>query len=233
MELGGNCPMIVTEQADVAAAIKGALRRGFRNAGQICIAINRIYVHDTLYDTFTDGLSEGVAQLKTGNGLDPSVDVGPLATQAGLSVVEQHVADARSKGARITTGGYRIDELLPGNFYTPTVIADCSQDMLVMHDETFGPVVGIMRYQNLEDALAYANGTDAGLAAYVYTKSLQEAFELGNRLDFGNVAVNNVDPGTMNAPYGGRKGSGYGYEHGAEGLAGYLLKKHIRVNFGI
>jgi succinate-semialdehyde dehydrogenase/glutarate-semialdehyde dehydrogenase len=233
MELGGNCPMIVTSQANIPTAIKGALRRGFRNAGQICIAINRIYVHDDLYDAFVDGLTEGVAKLQTGDGMDPSVDVGPLATQAGLAVVEQHVSDARSKGARITTGGYRIEELLPGNYYKPTVIADCSQDMLVMHDESFGPVVGIMRYQTLEDAITYANGTDAGLAAYVFTENLHEAFELGHRLDFGNVAVNNVDPGTMNAPYGGRKGSGYGYEHGADGLASYLLKKHIRVNFGI
>ena len=232
MELGGTCPMIVTAHADVDAAITGAARRGFRNAGQICIAINRIYVHEDVYDAFVDGLAAKVATLRTGDGMDPTTDVGPLTTRGGLDTVDRHVRDAESRGARIVTGGRALTELGPGNFYAPTVIADCRQDMLVMCEETFGPVVGIMRVASVDEAVELANSTDSGLAAYAYTEDLSEAFDLGRRLDFGNVAINNVDAGIMNAPYGGRKGSGYGFEHGREGMLGYLQFKHVRIHHG-
>lgn len=232
MELGGSCPMIVTDKADVQAAVKGAARRGFRNAGQICIAINRIYVHETIYAEFLEGLTLAVAAMKTGDGMDLAVDVGPMTTPDGVDKVAAHVKDAVGRGAVVTTGGARIPALAPGNFYEPTVIADCTPEMLVMHEETFGPVVGVMPYSELGDAIELANGTEAGLAAYVYTQNLAQSFDLGHQLDFGNVAVNNVDAGIMNAPYGGRKGSGYGYEHGREGLHGYLQLKHLRVLHG-
>ena len=232
MELGGSCPMIVTDRADIHAAVKGAARRGFRNAGQICIAINRIYVHESLYEEFVERLTEAVAKMSVGDGFDPSVDVGPMTTPAGVVTVEEHVEDAIRHGATVSTGGSRVAELLPGNFFEPTVISDCTPKMLIMHEETFGPVVGIMPYSNLEDALALANSTEAGLAAYVYTQDLQQSYLLGHQLDFGNVAINNVDAGIMNAPYGGRKGSGYGYEHGPDGLLGYLQLKHLRVQHG-
>ena len=232
MELGGSCPMIVTDRADVEAAIAGAARRGFRNAGQICIAINRIYVQQGVYDEFVTGLTERVDALVVGDGMDPGVDVGPMATRAGLEVVDRHVRDAAERGATITTGGRRVEELAPGNFYRPTVVAECSPEMLVMHEESFGPVVGVMRFGDLADAIELANSTEAGLAAYVYTGDLHEAHELGRLLDFGNVAVNNVDAGIMNAPYGGRKGSGFGVEHGKAGLEGYLEYKHLRIRYG-
>ena len=232
MELGGSCPMIVTDRADVDAAVAGAARRGFRNAGQICIAVNRIYVHKTVYDEFVDRLTDKVAALVVGDGMDTSVDVGPMATRAGLEVVDRHVGDAAAHGATVTTGGKRVEELQPGYFYHPTVIAGCTPEMLVMHAETFGPVVGVMPVRDVSTAVELANGTEAGLAAYLYTRDLHEAHELGRLLDFGNVAVNNVDAGIMNAPYGGRKGSGFGVEHGKAGLDGYLQYKHLRINYG-
>ncbi len=232
MELGGTCPMIVTDKADVPAAIAGAARRGFRNVGQICIAINRIYVHDSVYEEFVDGLTAAVETLTVGDGLDASVDIGPMATQAGVDVVEQHVDDAVARGATVRVGGGRVAELAPGYFYAPTVVADCTPEMLIMSEETFGPVVGVMAYSDLADAIALANSTDSGLASYVYTRDLEQAHELGRLLDYGNVAVNNVDAGIMNAPYGGRKGSGFGVEHGKAGLEGYLEHKHIRIRYG-
>ena len=232
MELGGSCPMIVSGQADVDRAVKGAARRGFRNAGQICIAINRIYVEENVYEEFVEKLTTNVRSLKTGNGLDPTSDIGPMATPEGLAKVEMHIADARERGAMITTGGSRIAALNPGNYFEPTVVTECTPEMLIMHDETFGPAVGVMPYRSLDDAISWANGTTAGLAAYFFTKDLAETFDVGSRLDFGNVAVNNVDAGIMNAPYGGRKGSGYGYEHGREGLRGYLQLKHLRISHG-
>ena len=232
MELGGTCPMIVTDAADIDAAVAGAARRGFRNAGQICIAINRIYVHDSLYSEFVEGLTAAVSALRTGNGMDDGVDIGAMATRAGLEVVAEHIADAVRKGATITTGGARLTDAGPGHFHQPTVVADCTDEMLLMTEETFGPVVGVMAYTHLSDAIELANGTDSGLAAYVYTRDLEQTHELGRLLDFGNVAVNNVDAGIMNAPYGGRKGSGFGTEHGKEGLEGYLHYKHLRVRYG-
>lgn len=232
MELGGSCPMIVTEAAQVQAAVAGAARRGFRNAGQICIAVNRIYVHHSLYSEFVEGLSASVANLTLGNGFDATVDVGPMATAAGVETVEEHVRDAAERGASVPVGGKRGTAVGDGNFFHPTVIADCTPQMKVMTEESFGPIVGVMPYSDLGEAISLANGTDSGLAAYVYTQDLGQTHELGRLLDFGNVAVNNVDAGIMNAPYGGRKGSGFGVEHGRAGLLGYLQHKHIRIQHG-
>lgn len=232
MELGGSCPMIVSAKADIDRAVKGAARRGFRNAGQICIAINRIYVAESIYGEFVDKLTTAVSSLKTGSGMDPASDIGPMATAEGLAKVEMHIQEAREHGAVVTTGGSRIGDFGPGNYFEPTVVSQCTPDMLIMHAETFGPAVGVMPYTKLDDAIELANGTSAGLAAYLFTSDLAETFDLGGRLDFGNVAINNVDAGIMNAPYGGRKGSGYGYEHGREGLRGYLQLKHLRILHG-
>ena len=232
MELGGNCPMIVTAQADLESAVTGALRRGFRNAGQICIAINRIYVHEDLYADFVERLGKGASSLVVGDGFAEDVAMGPVTNTEVLEKVERHVEDARSRGTRVVAGGERPAGLDRGTFYAPTVLADCAEDLLVMHEETFGPVVGVAPYRELDDAIALANSTPAGLAAYVYTRDVGETFALGRRLDFGSVAVNNVDAGIINAPYGGRKGSGYGYEHGREGLDSYLQLKHVRIRHG-
>lgn len=233
MELGGSCPMVVTGHADLAAAVGGALRRSFRNAGQICIAINRVYAHASRYEEFVERLARAAEGLVVADGLAVAdADVGPVTNGEVLAKVERHVEDARAKGARVACGGGRRDDLGAGNFYAPTVLADCTPDMLVMHEETFGPVVGVTAYEDLDAVVEQANSTTAGLAAYVYSTDLTEVFTLSRRLDFGSVAVNNVDAGIINAPYGGRKGSGYGYEHGREGLDGYLQLKHVRVRHG-
>jgi succinate-semialdehyde dehydrogenase/glutarate-semialdehyde dehydrogenase len=227
MELGGTCPMVVTEHADVARAASGAGRRGFRNAGQICIAVNRIYVHRSKYEDFLSQLGEIVDKLAVGNGMSPDVDMGPTANEETQKKVLRHIADAVDKGARVITA----ERHMPGKgfFVSPTVLADCTPDMLVMHEETFGPVVGVAPFDTLDEAIEMANRDDSGLAAYVYSDNLYEVHRLSAHLDYGNVAVNNPDPGIMNAPYGGRKGSGFGYEHGAEGLRGYLQIKHTRI----
>ncbi|KIP51502.1 aldehyde dehydrogenase family protein [Leucobacter komagatae] len=227
MELGGTCPMVVTEHADLQKAVSAAARRGFRNAGQICIAINRIYVHSSLYEEFLSRLAVAVDALVIGDGTEDGVDMGPLATEEGLAKARRHVDDALAHGARIVSA--RRDVPASGSFMCPAVLADCTPDMLVMNEETFGPVVGVSAFDSIDDALELANRPDSGLAAYAFTESLAEAHLLSARLDYGNVAINNPDPGIMNAPYGGRKGSGFGYEHGPEGLLGYLEIKHTRI----
>lgn len=233
MELGGSCPLIVTAHADLDAAVTGTVRRSFRNAGQICIAINRAYVHEDLYPAYLDRLRERIAALVVGDGMkQPDADMGPVTNLEILERCDRHVDDARKQGARVVTGGGRLEKLAPGYFFEPTVLADTKQDMLVMHEETFGPLLGVTPFRDLADAIGAANSTPAGLAAYVYSNDLAETFRLGRELDFGNVAVNNVDAGIMNAPYGGRKGSGYGYEHGRAGLDGYLQLKHLRIRHG-
>jgi succinate-semialdehyde dehydrogenase / glutarate-semialdehyde dehydrogenase len=233
MELGGSCPLVVTASADLEDAVAGAVRRGFRNAGQICIAINRVYVHADLYEEFVARVGKAVATLRVGDGLaDPTVDMGPVTNPEILDKTAKHVADALERGARLVAGGSRLDHLAPGLFYAPTVVADVTPEMLLGHAETFGPVIGVTAFTDLDEAIALANGTEAGLAAYAYATDLAETFRLGRELDFGNVAVNNVDAGIMNAPYGGRKGSGYGYEHGREGLEGYVHLKHLRIRYG-
>jgi succinate-semialdehyde dehydrogenase/glutarate-semialdehyde dehydrogenase len=228
MELGGSCPLVVTASADLDQAVAGCLRRAFRNAGQICISINRVYVHKSLHHEFVQRLTAGVAALTVGPGTT-NPDVGPVVNEEILDRCERHVSDAAERGAVITVGGKRIDG--PGNFFAPTVVDQVTTQMQLATEETFGPVVGVTGFTDIEEAIQLANGTDAGLAAYVYASDLEEALSLGARLDFGNVAVNNPDAGIMNAPYGGRKGSGHGYEHGREGLLGFLEKKHMRVRY--
>ena len=233
LELGGNCPMVVASTADLDAAVRGALRRGFRNMGQICIAVNRIYVHHSLHDRFATALAEGAQRLSIADGLEqPGADLGPMTNSAGLDKVERHVADAVGKGARLLCGGARPDGMAQGHFYAPTVFDSCTPDMLVMKEETFGPVLGVSAFGELDEAIALANAGPYGLAAYVYAQDVGEIFRLTRALCFGSVAVNNVDAGIMNAPYGGRKRSGIGYEHGREGMEGYLAIKHVRLRHG-
>ncbi|MFO7192604.1 MAG: aldehyde dehydrogenase family protein [Thermocrispum agreste] len=233
LELGGSCPMIVTAKADLAAAVKGATRRSFRNAGQICIAINRIYVEQPVYDEFVSELAAAADALVVADGIkDPDADVGSMTIDETFQRTLDHIADARKRGASVVAGGDRIDELAPGLFVRPTVVADTPDDALVMSEETFGPLVGVAPFTDLDDVIARANGVPGGLAAYVYTQDTRETFALASDLDFGNVAVNNVDAGIINAPYGGRREAGFGYEHGPEGLESYLQLKHIRLHHG-
>lgn len=236
LELGGNCPMIVTASADLAAAIKGAARRGFRNCGQICIAINRIYVHYSVYEDFLAGLGRAADALSVANGLtDPAADLGAMASAEPLAKTRAHLADALDKGARLIAGGKAPlgAEYAQGHFFRPTVVADCTHEMLVMREETFGPLIGIAPYDDLAEAITLANDTPYGLASYVYARDLTEIHALSAGLDYGNVAINTVDAGIMNAPYGGRKQSGVGYEHGREGLLEYFNFKHVRLHHGV
>ncbi|TAN14820.1 MAG: NAD-dependent succinate-semialdehyde dehydrogenase [Rhizobiaceae bacterium] len=235
LELGGNCPLIVTASADIDAAVKGATRRAFRNMGQICIAINRIYVQRDVADDFTTRLGRAADALVIGNGIEvPDADVGAMASAAPLAKTQDHLADALSKGARLVAGGNapQGEAFARGHFFRPTVVADCTHDMKVMTEETFGPLVGVMAYDGLDEAVERANDTPYGLASYLYARDMEEVRYVSARLDYGNVAVNNVDAGIMNAPYGGRKQSGVGYEHGREGMLEYLNFKHIRIRYG-
>lgn len=232
LELGGSCPMIVTARADLADAIRGATRRSFRNAGQICIAINRIYVQDSVYDEFVSGFAAAADALTVADGLAvPGADIGSLTMEETYRRTVDHIADAGERGAKVVAGGGSVDGG-PGLFLRPTVIANAPDDARVMRDETFGPAVGVAPFTDLGDAIARANGVPGGLAAYVYTNDTRETFALAGDLDFGNVAVNNVDAGIINAPYGGRRESGFGSEHGSEGLESYLQLKHIRLRHG-
>lgn len=236
LELGGNCPMIVTASADIAAAVKGAARRSFRNCGQICIAINRIYVHRTVYAEFVAALGRAADALSVHDGLaDPAADLGAMASAEPLAKTRAHLDDALARGARLVAGGAAPEgaEYAKGHFFRPTVVADCTHEMLVMTEETFGPLVGIAPYDDLPEAILLANDTPYGLASYVYARDLTEIHALSAGLDYGNVAINNVDAGIMNAPYGGRKQSGVGYEHGREGLLEYFNFKHVRLHHGV
>lgn len=236
LELGGNCPMVVTASADVAAAVKGATRRSFRNCGQICIAINRIYVHRSIYAEFVNQLGAAADALSVHNGLDnPAADLGAMASAEPLNKTRAHLEDALAKGARLVAGGSAPQgvEYASGHFWRPTVVADCTHQMWVMSEETFGPLVGVAPFDDLDQAVALANDTPYGLASYVYARDLVEIHTLSAHLDYGNVAINTVDAGIMNAPYGGRKQSGVGYEHGREGLLEYFNFKHVRLHHGV
>ena len=234
LELGGNCPLIVTASANIDAAVKGAVRRSFRNMGQICIAINRIYVARSIEAEFLQQLAVAAERLVIGNGIErPDADLGAMASAEPLNKTKEHLADALAKGARLLTGGGAPEgeAFARGYFFRPTVVAGCSHAMKVMSEETFGPLVGVMAFDGLDEAVELANDTAYGLASYVFSKDMDEVRYLSARLDYGNVAVNNVDAGIMNAPYGGRKQSGVGYEHGREGMLEYLNFKHIRIRY--
>ncbi|WP_415184680.1 aldehyde dehydrogenase family protein [Phaeovulum sp.] len=236
LELGGNCPLVVTASADVAAAVKGAARRSFRNCGQICIAINRIYVHRSVYDEFVAQLGAAADALSVRNGLEnAAADLGAMASGEPLAKTKEHLADALEKGARLIAGGKAPEgaEYAGGHFFRPTVVADCDHSMKVMTEETFGPLIGVAPFDDLDEAVRLANDTPYGLASYVYARDLVEIQTLSQELDYGNVAINNVDAGIMNAPYGGRKQSGVGYEHGREGLLEYFNFKHVRLHHGV
>jgi succinate-semialdehyde dehydrogenase/glutarate-semialdehyde dehydrogenase len=234
LELGGHCPLIICKNCDLSSAVKGAVRRSFRNMGQICIAINRIYVDEAIHDDFLERSIEETRKLIIGNGLEKiPCDLGPMASKEGLTKTRQHIEDALTKGARLACGGKRPEgsEFQKGYFFEPTILSHVHHEMLLMKEETFGPVVGTMAFRDLEEAIRLANATPYGLAAYAYTNHLNEAAKIYRELEAGSVAINNVDAGIINAPYGGWKQSGIGYEHGHEGLEEYLHLKHIRIQY--
>lgn len=232
LELGGHCPMLVFPDADIALAAKHAAYRAFRNMGQICNAINRIYVHRDVYDAFVEAMVEETRKLRIGRGLD-DLDLGPMTTRDGLEKTIEHIEDARARGARVVYGGGRPEgpAFQRGYFYLPTVLVDVDHSMKVTREETFGPVAPIMTFRDFDEAIRLANDTPYGLVAYVYTRDLKTAVLASERLEAGTVGINNVAGGEVPYPYGGWKESGIGVELSHHGLEEYLLIKHVRVEF--
>ena len=227
MELGGNAPYIVFEDADIDAAVKGAIANKFRNAGQVCVSVNRFYIHDAVYDRFVSQLAEEVKKLKVGNGVEEGVVVGPLIEASAVDKVEEHVKDAKAKGGRIVTGGER--HALGGNFWQPTVIADAHEAMKLAKEETFGPVAACFRFSDEQEVIRRANDTEFGLAAYFYTQNLQRVFRVSAALESGMIGINECAVSTELAPFGGVKESGLGREGSVLGLEEYLEVKTLHI----
>ncbi|MGJ0194627.1 NAD-dependent succinate-semialdehyde dehydrogenase [Pantoea sp. RRHST58] len=227
MELGGNAPYIVFEDADIDAAVKGAIANKFRNAGQVCVSVNRFYIRDAVYDRFVNQLAEEVKKLKVGNGVEEGVVVGPLIEASAVDKVEEHVKDAKAKGGRIVTGGER--HALGGNFWQPTVIADAHEEMKLAREETFGPVAACFRFSDEQEVIRRANDTEFGLAAYFYTQNLQRVFRVSAALESGMIGINECAVSTELAPFGGVKESGLGREGSVLGLEEYLEVKALHI----
>jgi len=227
VELGGHAPFIVYPDADAENAAKGAAALKFLNAGQACISPNRLYVHRDAADAFVNMLTKRVSGLVTGNGLDEGVGVGPLVNDAAVDKVAAQVEDARAKGAGVPVGGQRLIDhgLDRGHFYAPTVLTDVTPEMTVYREETFGPVAPVVIYDDVDEVIELANDTHYGLAAYVYTNSLKTAITAFEKLRFGIIGINDVNPTSATVPFGGMKDSGLGREGGHEGLDEYLETK--------
>jgi succinate-semialdehyde dehydrogenase/glutarate-semialdehyde dehydrogenase len=225
MELGGNAPFIVFDDADLDAAVAGAMQSKFRNSGQTCVCANRLYVQAGIHDRFVAALAAAVAKLRVGDGLAGDTDQGPLIDAAALAKVEEHVADAVARGARIVTGGSR--HALGGTFFEPTVLAGATAAMRVASEETFGPVAPVFRFTDEAEAVRLANGTEFGLAAYVYTRDLGRAWRVPEALECGMVGLNTGLISTEVAPFGGVKESGMGREGSKYGLDEYLEAKYV------
>ena len=225
MELGGNAPVLVLDDADMETAIEGTMRAKMRNLGEACTAANRIYVHESLAEDFTARLSARMAALKMGDGTDPSVDVGPLVNAATRDKVAAFVADALARGARLDCGGEAPDG--PGFFYPPTVISNVPEDADCVHDEIFGPVAAIQSFADTEDAIRRANATEYGLVAYVFSGDFRRGLQVCERLDYGMVGLNRGLVSDPAAPFGGTKQSGLGREGGHEGMLEFMETQYI------
>ncbi|MFT3848774.1 MAG: NADP-dependent succinate-semialdehyde dehydrogenase [Propionivibrio sp.] len=225
MELGGNAPFIVFDDADLDAAVVGALASKYRNAGQTCVCANRLLVQDGVYDVFADKLAAAVAALKVGNGLEQGVTQGPLIDQAAVAKVEELLADAAAKGARILCGGKR--HALGGTFFEPTIVADVTPDMRMAREEIFGPVAPLFRFKDDAEAIRMANDTEFGLASYFYARDVGRIFRVSDALEYGMVGVNTGIISTEIAPFGGVKSSGLGREGSRHGLDDYLEMKYV------
>lgn len=227
MELGGNAPFIVFEDADLDAAVQGAIASKFRNTGQTCVCANRLLVQDSVYEAFATKLVEAVRKLRVGDGLKGPTEQGPLIDGNALAKVEEHVTDAVAKGAMVATGGRRHE--LGGNFYEPTVLTGVTPSMLVAREETFGPVAPLFRFGTEEEALRMANDTEFGLASYVYTRDLSRSWRVAEGLEYGIVGMNTGLISTEVAPFGGWKESGSGREGSRHGILDYTELKYVCV----
>ena len=221
LELGGNAPFIVFDDADIDSAVEGAMISKYRNAGQTCVCANRLYVQDKVYDPFVEKLAAKVAAIRVGNGFEAGINQGPLIDEGAFAKVESHVADALAKGARLVTGGQRIGE----RFYTPTVLADVTADMLCATEETFGPVAPIFRFSTEAEVVAAANATEFGLASYFYSRDIGRIFRVGEALEYGMVGINTGLISVAEVPFGGVKQSGLGREGSHHGIDDYVEVK--------
>ncbi len=225
MELGGHAPFIVFDDADLDAAVAGAVACKFRNAGQTCVCTNRIFVQAGIYETFAGKLAEAVARLRVGPGTSAETEIGPLIDEAAVRKVEEHLRDALAKGAEVMVGGRRHP--LGGLFFEPTVIAGCTPEMKITHEETFGPVAPLYRFETEEEAIRLANDSDVGLAGYFYARDLGRVFRVAEALEVGLVGVNDGVISTEVAPFGGVKESGLGREGSKYGIDEYLEIKYV------
>ncbi len=227
MELGGHAPFIVFDDADPVHAAKGASLVKFLNTGQACISPNRIFVHRSIMDAFVKTFVERVGRMRAGNGMEKGVAIGPLVNEAAVQKVDAQVQDALAKGATLHSGGMRLTEdgLAAGHFYAPTVLGDVTPEMLIYREETFGPVAAIIPFDDEDDVVAMANDTQYGLAAYVYTNNLSRAMRTFEQLNFGIIGINDINPTSAAAPFGGMKESGIGREGAREGIMEYLETK--------
>ena len=225
LELGGNAPFIVFEDADLDAAVEGAIVSKYRNTGQTCVCANRFLVQDSVYDEFARRLGDAVSGLKVGSGLEDGITQGPLIDMAAVAKVESHISDAVAKGARIAQGGSRHEA--GGRFFTPTVLTDVTPDMAVAREETFGPVAPLFRFDSEADAIRLANATEFGLAAYFYGRDVGRVWRVAEALEYGIVGVNTGLISTELAPFGGMKESGIGREGSKYGLEEFLEVKYI------
>lgn len=225
MELGGNAPFLVFDDADVDAAVDGAMISKFRNGGQTCVCTNRFYVQAGVYDEFASKLAERVKGLKLGYGLEDGTDIGPLIDDAAVEKVEEHLKDAKDGGAKVLTGGNRSD--LGGTYFEPTVLGDVKPDMLLAREETFGPLAGLIRFEDEDEALRLANDTEFGLASYFYARDMARIWRVAEALEAGMVGINTGLISTEVAPFGGIKQSGLGREGSHYGLDDYLEIKYM------
>ena len=225
LELGGNAPFIVFDDADIDEAVAGAMISKYRNAGQTCVCANRIYVQENIYEEFSKKLAEATRAMKVGNGFDDGVTTGPLIDQQALEKVEEHIEDAVSKGASILSGGTRSN--LGGTFYNPTVLSDVTSSMKVAKEETFGPIAPLFKFDSVENVIEAANDTEFGLAAYFYAKDLSKVWKVAEALEYGIVGINTGLISTEVAPFGGIKQSGLGREGSKYGIDDFLEIKYL------
>ena len=223
LELGGNAPFIVFDDADLDSAVEGALVSKYRNAGQTCVCANRFYVQENVYDKFVEKLTAKARAIKVGNGFDAGVQQGPMIDAQALEKIESHVADAIAKGAKVMTGGQREGK----HAYQPTVLANVTADMRCAREETFGPVAPVFRFKTEQEAIALANNTEFGLASYFYTRDIGRIFRVGEALEYGMVGINTGLISTAEAPFGGIKQSGLGREGSRHGIEDYVEMKYL------
>jgi succinate-semialdehyde dehydrogenase/glutarate-semialdehyde dehydrogenase len=232
LELGGHAPFIVFPDADPAHAARGASLVKFLNTGQACISPNRIFVHRSIAEPFLAVLADRVGRLKAGNGLEEGVTIGPLIDDGALAKMDEHVTDAVAKGATVVCGGQRLtgEAYDAGTFFAPTVLADVTPEMVIYRDETFGPIAPVILFDDEDEVIKMANDTDYGLAAYLYTKDISRAIRVSEALRFAIVGINDINPTSAAAPFGGMKESGLGREGGQEGITEYLETKLVGIS---